>query len=373
MSQSAVLTLSLAFLTSCNPSLELGVLVFEDSLGELAPEPVPHVLAADAEGLALLDLAEGTPAAHLPLDLSDGAHVVDLSVSSSFGASHAIASILREDEEGELLAVDLSSPGALGAAKRLASYSGELRAAALPHGALVFQRSDGARWTLATFDRAHVPSVTCPIPSSIARVELLSPSAAHVHAFAVTEGKAELLRAEIEGTSLVCARLTLPLPPPVSDSARLVHAAGRDLVVDARGGALSLATATVEGAEVGFVTTLASADRVEAALAEEDLVVAITSGPPKLVALRVAVVDGALSITDLAEAELGAPPIEAHFGYLRSAAIAGDLLVVATHPPRGLEAWTLDREEWTLTKTDLGGDLASAEPGHPIVTVPHER
>jgi hypothetical protein len=386
MSKSAVLvSLSLA-LTSCNPSPELGVLVFEDSLRELAPEPVPHLLATDKDGLALLDLDEGARLAHVALEPEEGAHVVDLSVSSGLGASHAVVSVLREDEEGELLAVDLSSPGELGVPKRLASYSGELRAVALPEGALVFQRGDGARWLLARFDRAHVPSVACPIPSSIPRVELLSESSVRVHSFAVTEGVAELLRAEIDGPTLSCARLALPLPPPVSESARLVRvgsdsrgADGRtDLVVDARGGAVALAHATPEGAAKGFVATLAAASRIEAALASDELVVAVTSdltspsAVAKLVAMRVAFeADGALTVTDLAEADLAAPVEQASFGYLRLAAVSGDRVVVATQ--RGLEAWTIDRDDWTLTKTELAGDLRSAPSGHPIVTVPRER
>jgi hypothetical protein len=387
MNKSAVLvSLSLA-LTSCNPSPELGVLVFEDSLRELAPEPVPHLLATDKDGLVLLDLDQGARLAHVALEPEDGAHVVDLSVSSALGASHAVVSVLREDEEGELLGVDLSSPDELGVPKRLASYSGELRAVALPEGALVFQRGDGARWLLARFDRAHVPSVACPIPSSIPRVELLSESSVRVHAFAVTEGLAELLRAEIEGPELTCARLALPLPPPVSDSARLVHLgsdggtdgdSGTDLVVDARGGAVAIAHATPEGAAKGFVATLAAASRIEAALASDELVVAVTSGHTspsavaKVVALRVAFeADGTLSVTDLAEVDLAAPVEEARFGYLRLATVSGDRIVVATQG--GLEAWTLDRDDWTLTKTVLAGDLQSGPSGHPIVTVPRER
>ncbi len=330
-----------ALLSACQETDSIGTLVFEDGVRpneplQLMSEPAfflghdgARVVRVDASTLSISDGADFS-------EISEEAEVVD---AAAFESKHALVMLSKGEEQlGEVFSLDLGHE-ALGAPKRLARYGGEVRLLALPFGALVLQREDGTRWSLARFDKDAVPSVPCPIPQSILSISSPSYEQATVEAVALSEGTLVRLDVDVSSSGIRCTQSELALPPPISDSVRAVRfeLAGFDAAVDVRGGAL--AVAPLEPGAAGFTSTLIAAERVEdVATFEQDgrqAVLVLSDGPPSLTLLELVRNESTLEVVDLVHRPLGSHEAkgtltQANFGFRRLLALLENRLFVAT-------------------------------------------
>ncbi len=329
-----------ALLSACQAE-SIGTLVFEDGVRpneplQLMSEPAfflgqvgARIVRVDASALSIRDEADFT-------EVSEEAAVVD---AAAFESKHALVMLSKGEEQlGEVFSLDLGHD-ALGAPKRLARYGGEVRLLALPFGALVLQREDGTRWSLARFDKDAVPSVPCPIPQSILSISSPSYEQSKVEAVALSEGTLVRLDVDVSIAGQQCTQTELGQPPPISDSVRAVRfeLAGFDAAVDVRGGAL--AVAPLELGAAGFTSTLVAAERIEdvAAFEQDDrqAVLVLSDGPPSLTLLELGRNEGTLEVVDvvtqpLAAADAVGALTHADFGFRRLLALVQSRLFVAT-------------------------------------------
>jgi hypothetical protein len=307
------------------------------AVGSSAPR---HFVATRTDGAVVLaDAADGAVLAATPG--GDG-ELRDLAFDGP--NARVLVASFGDVDAGELLALPLTlSPPAFGAAEPLFTIDGDLRTLPTDAGVLFFQLSyAGWRWWWT--GSAGAGEVVLLPPKSAYVAQGAPPGTIRVETLAYGDpGGAQVLTRQAvvagpDGLELEPA-LTLAIDVGADPSARLVGvpAVGDALLVDVMAGVVVVRP--ISGAALGSPIPVAggvTAARVEAALPLRSgrLVVAATSGPPRLV---VVTLGGAGEVVGSAALDLPAAFVAADRFFSRDlAAVSEDRVLVAT--PAGVLA-----------------------------------